>query len=199
LGDWNQALFQHYFSEGIDTSPVTRLAVTSEELSKAIKNIAEPDDARKSLVSILRKTLAHRSLGSDAQRRAEQWKATDNVVPPFIAHLLFTCMVVGDIAEQLESVGDFRRRLTVLLGWGTGHGLDRLPSLWQLLSDWLKLQYESQRPVRRLVLPLPPAHLAIIGYPYCLAIRPRAVVASIHIQSAGAIADASSSPRQVGI
>ena len=173
LGDWNQALFQHYFSEGIDTSPVTRLAVTSEELSKAIKNIAEPDDARKSLVSILRKTLAHRSLGSDAQRRADQWKATDNVVPPFIAHLLFTCMVVGDVAEQLESVGDFRRRLTVLLGWGTGHGLDRLPSLWQLLSDWLKLQYERQRPVRRLVLPLPPAHLVIIGYPYCLAFPTR--------------------------
>lgn len=173
VDDWNRALFHHYFAEGRDDTTVTRLAVTGEELSKAVDGIAEPDEARTSLVEGLRKSLGHRSLGSDAHKRAGQWKATGDLLPPFVVHLLFTCMVVGDVAEQLESVGDFRHRLTVLLGWGTGHGLDRLPDLWRLLSEWLKIQYEKDRPVRRLVLPSPPAHLSIVGYPYCLAFPTR--------------------------
>ena len=173
LDDWNRALFQHYFAEGTDTTPVTRLAVTSEELSKATKNVIGPDEARKSLINLLRATLAHRSLGSDAQKRAEQWEPTANVPPPFLTHLLFTCMVVGDVAEQLQSVGDFRGRLTKLLGWGSGHGLEKLPALWRLLRDWSNIQYERHGSVRRLVLPAPPAHLAIIGYQYSLAFPTR--------------------------
>jgi len=173
IDDWNRALFHHYFVEGHDDNTVNRLAVTGEELSKAVDGITGPNEARASLVEVLRKSLGHRSLGSDAHKQAGQWRPTGDLIPPFVVHLLFTCMVVGDVAEQLESVGDFRRRLRVLLGWGTGHGLDRLPDLWRLLSEWLKIQYERQRPVRRLVLPTPPAHLAIIGYPYCLAFPTR--------------------------
>jgi hypothetical protein len=173
VDDWNRALFHHYFAEGPDDSTVTRLAVTGEELSKAVDGIAGPDEARTSLVEVLRKSLSRRSLGSDAHKRAGHWKPSGDLLPPFVVHLLFTCMVVGDMAEQLESVGDFRHRLTVLLGWGTGHGLGRLPDLWRLLSEWLKIQYERHRPVRRFVLPSPPARLAIIGYPYCLAFPTR--------------------------
>ena len=95
------------------------------------------------------------------------------LLPPFVVHLLFTCMVVGDMAEQLESVGDFRKRLTVLLGSGTGHGLERLPPLWRSFSDWLKLQYEHQRPFKRLLLPSPSPSLTIIGYQYGLAFPTR--------------------------
>lgn len=173
LDDWNRSLFRHYFAEHGDGTPLTRLTVTSEELSKAVDGIARPDEARDALVGALRKSLSHRSLGLDAQRRAAQWDLVEDSIPPFVTHLLFTCMVVGDMAEELESVGDFRRRLTRLLGWGTGHGLDRLPSLWRVLSDWLKIQYENQRAIRRLVLPSPPTHLPIIGYPYCLAFPTR--------------------------
>jgi hypothetical protein len=173
LDDWNRALFQHYFAENGDNTPVTRLAVTTEELSKAVEGIAGPEEARDALVRAFRGSLGRRSLGADAQRRATQWDLSEDLVPPFVVHLLFTCMVVGDVEEALAPVGDFRRRLTVLLGWGTGHGLDRLPCLWQVLSDWLKAQYESKRPLRRLVLPSPPAHLSIIGYPYCLAFPTR--------------------------
>jgi hypothetical protein len=173
LDDWNRALCQHYFAEGTDTTPVTRLAVTSEELSKATKTVIGPDEARKALVNLLRATLAHRSLGSDAQKRAEQWERTANIPPPFLTHLLFTCMVVGDVAEQLQSVGDFRGRLTKLLGWGSGHGLEKLPALWRLLRDWSNIQYERHGSIRRLVLPSPPTHLAIIGYQYSLAFPTR--------------------------
>ena len=173
LDDWNRALFEHYFAEATDPTPVTRLAVTSEELGKAVKNVVGPDEARKSLINVLRKTLSHRSLGSDARKRAEPWKPTADAIPPFLTHLLFTCMVVGDVAELLQSEGDFRRRLRGLLGWGSGHGLNKLPALWRLLRDWSNIQYERQRPVRRLVLPSPPAHLAIIGYQYSLAFPTR--------------------------
>lgn len=173
MDNWNGALFQYYFAEHGDNTPVTRLAVTGEELSKAAKGAAGPDEAREILIGALRRGLGCRSLGSDAQRRAAFWDVNADSPPPFAVHLLFTCMVVGDMAEQLESVGDFRKRLTVLLGRGTGHGLDRLPVLWQSLSDWLKLQYESQRPFRRLLLPSPPPYLSIIGYQYCLAFPTR--------------------------
>jgi hypothetical protein len=173
LDDWNRVLFQHYFAEHGESTPVTRLVVTGEQLSKAGEGIATPDEARNAFVGAFRKSLGHRSLGSDAQRRAVLWDPTEDLSPPFVVHLLFTCMVVGDMAEDLAPVGDFRRRLTVLLGWGTGHGLERLPDLWQVFSDWLKVQYEKQRLVRRLVLPTPPARLSIIGYPYCLAFPTR--------------------------
>ena len=173
MDNWNGALFQYYFAEHGDNTPVTRLAVTGEELSKAVKGAAGPDEAREIFIGALRRGLGYRSLGSDAERRAAFWDVNADSPPPFAVHLLFTCMVVGDMAEQLESVGDFRKRLTVLLGWGTGHGLDRLPVLWQSLSNWLKLQYESQRPFRRLLLPSPPPYLSIIGYQYCLAFPTR--------------------------
>jgi|ERR1700745_544615 hypothetical protein len=68
LDDWNRALFQHYFAEATEPTPVTRLAVTSEELGKAIENVVGPDEARKSLINVLRRTLEHRSLGSDAKK-----------------------------------------------------------------------------------------------------------------------------------
>src|ERR1039458_2519841 len=42
VDDWNRALFNHYFAEGSDNTTVTRLAVTGEELSKAIDGIAGP-------------------------------------------------------------------------------------------------------------------------------------------------------------
>lgn len=159
MDNWNGALFQYYFAEHGDNTPVTRLAVTGEELSKAVKGVAGPDEAREFFIGALRRGLGYRSLGSDAQQRAAFWDVDLGSPRPFVVHLLFTCMVVGDMAEQLESVGDFRKRLTVLLGWGTGHRLDRLPVLWQSLSDWLKVQYESQRPFRRLLLPSPPPYL----------------------------------------
>ena len=173
IDNWNGALFQYYFAEHGDNTPVTRLAVSGEELSKAVKGVAGPDEARELFIGALRRGLGYRSLGSDAQRRAAFWDVDLDSPPPFVVHLLFTCMVVGDMAERLESVGDFRKRLTVLLGWGTGHGLDRLPVLWQSLSDWLKVQYKSQRPLRRLLLPSPPPYLSIIGYQYCLAFPTR--------------------------
>jgi hypothetical protein len=100
LDDWNRTLFHHYFAERGDRTKVTRLAVTSEELSKAVDGVAGPDEARASLVGVLRKSLRLRSLGSDAQRRAAPWDSSADLLPPFVVHLLFTCMVVGDAAEH---------------------------------------------------------------------------------------------------
>lgn len=173
MHDWNETLFQHYFAEHSDNTTVTRLAVTGEEISKAVKGVVGSEEARAYFIAALVRGLGHRSLGSDAQRKAASWDVDSESPPPFVAHLLFTCLVVGDMAEQLESVGDFRKRLTLLLGWGTGHGLDRLPPLWRSLSDWLKLQYENRRPFKRLLLPSPSPSLAIIGYQYGLAFPTR--------------------------
>jgi hypothetical protein len=99
LDDWNRTLFHHYFAERGDGTTVARLAVTGEELSKAVDGIAGPDEARASLIGVFRKSLGSRSLGSDAHKRAAQWDSSSGVPPPFVLHLLFTCMVVGDVAE----------------------------------------------------------------------------------------------------
>ena len=55
LADWNRALFQHYFADPHDNIPITRLTVTSDELSKEWPLV---DPKMASQYFLQRKTLA---------------------------------------------------------------------------------------------------------------------------------------------
>ncbi len=124
---------------------------------------------------MLRATIGTRSLGKDAEARAWRWDFETSVVPPFLAHLLFMCMIANDLSEDLRDQGDFRHRLTTALGSGTNHGLERMRALWESLSGWLLTQTASPLHCRPLELPTIPTSgpFCIIGHPIRLAFPAR--------------------------
>src|SRR5258706_13701763 len=124
LAKWNQALFTHFFlSTQTQSRCVNRLYVTADELRIASGATAlSAEEVRNHFINALRKTIAGRSLGHDAETRAGHWSEHAEEVPPFLSHLLLTCMVANDLAEELKSIGDFRKRLTKILKGGVHHG-----------------------------------------------------------------------------
>jgi hypothetical protein len=177
LQDWNTSLFRHFFTSRDSASDVLRLYVTAEELRNVSgAETSSADHVRHAFIDSLKRAIDGRSLGLDADIRAQLWKPKSPVVPPFLSHLLLTCMVANDLADELQSTGDFRRRLSQVLGGGTNHGLERLRPLWERLSDWLFLRNTQDARCRMLRLPLIPEagrRFSIIGYSLRLAIPSR--------------------------
>lgn len=99
----------------------------------------------------------------------------DQRIPPFLSHLLLTCLVANDLAEELRAEGDFRKRLTTILKGGVHHGLERLRPLWEELSAWLSHHHNHYPGVAMLKLPVIPTkgHYSIIGYPLRLSVPTR--------------------------
>jgi|ERR1035437_40846 hypothetical protein len=130
LSDWNEALLRRFFTAPSgESGPISRLYVTAEELKRAVGSTLSADQVRDSFISMLRTTIRGRSLGKDADGRASNWDSSKPTAPPFLAHLLFTCMIANDLSEELQDLGNYRLRLTRALGSGTNHGLERLKIL----------------------------------------------------------------------
>jgi hypothetical protein len=165
---WNAAFLRHFFLSPSETGRlVERLYITRHELQLAVSADNTPaEEVRKAFIEAMRKALGGDSLGLDAENRAQCWTAKSKSVPPFLCHLLFTCMVANDLAEEVQHTGNFRTRLALLLGGGTNHGLERLRRLWDLLAQWLMLHQSEIPGLRTLILPHIPKHgrLSIIGY-----------------------------------
>jgi hypothetical protein len=172
---WNDALLKHFFSQSSDSSPICRLTVTAEELKKAGASHGTASDARTQFISTLQKTIGGRSLGLDAENRFFSWNRSGSDAPTFLSHLLFTCMIANDLSSELQAVGDFRRRLTKVLGGGTNHGLERMKPLWEVLSNWLLKRSRPPLSCRPLQLPYVPTsgRFCIIGHPLRLAFPSR--------------------------
>src|ERR1022692_3604758 len=112
LQDWNTSLFRHFFTSRDSASDVLRLYVTAEELRNVSgAETSSADHVRHAFIDSLKRAIDGRSLGLDADIRAQLWKPKSPVVPPFLSHLLLTCMVANDLADELQSTGDFRRSL----------------------------------------------------------------------------------------
>jgi hypothetical protein len=177
LHDWNEALLKHFFSAlSGDAVPVTKLYVTADELKKAVEAAdSSPEEVRAQFISTVCETIGARSLGRDAEARGSRWDPESLAVPPFLAHLLLTCMIANDISDDLRKVGDFRQRLTKALGRGVHHGLERIKPLWLLLSGWLLKHTGPPRSGRPLQLPNVPSsgRFCIIGYSLWLAFPTR--------------------------
>src|ERR1700730_10981634 len=107
LAQWNQALFVHFFVSPQTPRCINRLHVTAEELRTASGATAlSGEKVRNLFIHAFRRAIAHRSLGYDAESRARHWSVSAEEVPPFLSHLLLTCMVANDLADELKSEGD---------------------------------------------------------------------------------------------
>ncbi|MBB5319492.1 hypothetical protein RBB73_12870 [Tunturiibacter empetritectus] len=104
------------------------------------------------------------------------WKRQQVAVPFYLSHLLLTCMVVNDLAEELRDLGDFRKRLTAVMGGGRHNNLYALRVLWQKLELWTSSQeLLGGKQVNRLILPDIPesGRYSQIGYSLRLSVPSR--------------------------
>lgn len=166
--EWNSILFRYFFSG--DSSPISRLVVTSEELRKITgDDSADPEKVRQAFVAAVRRPPddIHRLFSTFWLNRGREWTSSDP--PAFTVYLLFTCFVASG-TEELLNEGDFRRRMCRLLEHplGTSYPLDQLPRLWEALAEWLKRNRAAGAPYRELKLP-DPGRMTRIGYSIKLA------------------------------
>ncbi len=177
LEKWNQVLFVHFFvSPHPPTRCLNRLYITGDELLSASGTTAwSANEVRTFFINTLRKAIGTHSLGHDADIRGSRWAVDSEEVPPFLSHLLLTCMVANDLADEVRSIGDFRKRLTKILKGGVHHGLPRLRPLWEQFSVWLALRNTRDPQIATLKLPSIPnsGHHSIIGYPLRLSVPSR--------------------------
>jgi hypothetical protein len=171
------ALYRFYFAipSKQPSPPLVRLYVTSEDLRTASGHRSTPAEARTAFIHSIKQAVGPRSLGFDAKRRRNQWDPESDSIPPFLSHLLLTCMVANDLAEDLRWTGNFRERIAHILGPGAERKLERLRPLWEDLADWTARQNLAGEGCRRLKLPEIPdsGYHSIIGYSIKLAVPSR--------------------------
>lgn len=166
---WGLALLRHYF-RGHDARPVSRLAISPEELAKAAgaadTEAAEARDAFLRAVrcsaAVFRRILSSISLGNQAWDRHEP--------PPFLAYLFFTCFAAASLDADTADEGVFRERVRQLLGHHsrTSYALVDLSSLWEAFAEWLRNRHDAGEPYRTLSLP-DRGRMTLIGYSVRLA------------------------------
>lgn len=175
LDTWNQMLYRHFFTvlPGKSIDQVVRLYVTADELCAAAN--VRSRDIRSAFIHAMRRAIGAHSIGLDAHRRSRTWDRESAVPPPFLSHLLFTCMIANDLAEELKSVGDFRDRLSACLPGKSSHSLHQLRPLWEEFAAWLTRRNIQDPHCRRLLLPHIPdsGYHSIIGYSVRLAVPSR--------------------------
>ena len=169
---WNKQLLQYFFeSQQPDDVPVTCLVVTAEELARATgDDSAVPSEVLRAFMDTLRHELGRerRSLCADALDT--DWRPTLYYeIPPFVSHLIATCVAASDSSEELIDEGSFLNRLNVLCGSHVAaHDPTCLPQLWENLSMWLRNARSHDHPYRELLLPNP-GSFRRIGYTVNLA------------------------------
>lgn len=174
LEAWNDRLLRYFFINHDETpQPVVALLVTADELARVTGDPdAVPDEVRDGFVEAVR-TAVRRSNGllEDAAAypgwpERPRWTSP----PPFVAHLLFTCVAASESSDELADEASFISRLRDLTDDQLpDHSLQMLPRLWKHLADWL---IADPRKFRPLLLP-DPGSLTRIGYSVKLAFPDR--------------------------
>jgi hypothetical protein len=174
--DWNRAFCFHYFvARGPDDSPVNRLVVTPTALARiAGEPGADPNAVQEAFLGTIRQSRTRFNYTLDEFRWRTSGASKSVDPPPFIAHLIFTCLVASSVDDDIVAEGNFRNRLAHLLGnpEGESYPLSSLPNLWFVLRAWLDARRTKKEPYRRLVLP-DPGSATLIGYSLRLAFPSR--------------------------
>jgi hypothetical protein len=177
LDEWNNALYLHFFAVPPDepVAPIVTLNVTGDDLSVASGSTFTASEARATFIHDVKRAIGASSLAADASRRRRNWDPDHSAIPPFLSHLLFTCMVANDLSEELRWTGNFRIRLSQVLDTQSQPLLDRLRVLWEDLAAWSVRQNLAGAGCRQLRLPRIPdtGYHSIIGYSIRLAVPSR--------------------------
>jgi hypothetical protein len=174
--EWNDVLFKHFFSHANGPDfPVTRLVVTKDELHQAVTDSdARPPDVEAAFIQAIRCSPPQFKHQVSSQWLNHRGEWNQQTAPGFFVYLVFTCFAASTIAKDVFGVGDFRRRLQILLEHprDTSYELPELGRLWEALAAWIKWSRARGKPYRTLVLP-DPGHMTRIGYTLRLAFPSR--------------------------
>ncbi len=176
-GDWNEKLVEHVFGRSADTSPVSRIPATPEELcvvageNPATMSQLEVDAITADFLKCAKAELAtpRRSLLRYCLHYREDsswWGPTSYQQPYFFGMLWLTCLVAYGFPADIE--GDFYARMRVALDGNVslqGNALGGLDDVWEDLEQWTRRHPEY----RELVLPPRSTHRTIIGRSHFLA------------------------------
>lgn len=168
-GDWNRALFQHFFGPDENDEPVTRLLVTARGLANAVGCEAGQEAA---VEECFRRVLTASPTRINARFRRDFFSFSPpyDEPPRAVLHLLFTCYVASAGDEEIRNVGVFRKRMARVLGHTDEpfYPLDGLGHIWQQFDAWLGRARREGFAWRRLQLP-DPGSMVRIGYSLKLA------------------------------
>jgi hypothetical protein len=177
LDDWNNALYLYFFASAQNepAAPVVTLNVTGENLREAAGRDCTGPAAKIAFIEAIRYGIGSRSLAADAWNRRTRWNSDLDTVPPFLSHLLLTCMVANDLSDELQWTADLRVRLSQILGTQTQPLPRRLRFLWEDFAAWSVRQNIAGAGCRPLRLPDIPdvGYHSIIGYSIRLAVPSR--------------------------
>jgi hypothetical protein len=153
VSGWNRVLLRHFFfaRTDADPGPIAQLVVAPEEFARAIGEVEGiGGELRDAFLAAMRKRILRSGLliGRDAKESRGSWCEKDETDPPFVAHLLLTCLLASDISGERAAQGNFRKRLDQLFDReGSNHALEELPPLWSSLSCWLDEPTQQRRGV----------------------------------------------------
>lgn len=158
---------------GEEDLPVVALVAMPEELARAAGAPAtQALEVRDAFVASVREAMSLRGSLLDDASNYQEWPAppSQDQIPRFVAHLVFTCIAASESSEELASENSYLQRLRELCGGNLpDHTLQWLPTLWENLAAWLASRGHDYRPLR---LPDPGGHTRI-GYSEKLAFPDR--------------------------
>lgn len=176
-GHWNERLVAHIFGRSSDSSPISRIPATPEELCV----VAGKDPAKLTsgeIDALVARFLADIKTELASPRRsllryclhyredASWWSPTSYQEPYFFAMLWLTCLIAYGYPTNVE--GDFYARIRTALDGNVslqGTALGELDDVWEDLEKWTC----SRPDYRALVLPPRSARRSIIGRSHFLA------------------------------
>lgn len=178
VSDWNSAFLRSFFrvedSCGDSQESLTRLVISARDLARAVgANEADKSAVKDAFVSAMRLALCSHgmSLFKHAVRISEaaSWHEASENEPPFVAHLILSCLAVTEFEDDLFDHRAVQPRIDELAGdHCKTHNPHPLPGLWEDLASWLERQHDNGCVYRRISLP-DRGHLTRIGYTVNLA------------------------------
>ena len=158
--EWNQALFDHFFSyeQAGTVRPVRTIHLAGSVWNKVAGNSkADYGSIREAFIKTIRKPPRQfrAAFSADRLNSGNEWEG--NEIPPFVADLIFTCLVATNPRVKGETETNFRERVRLFMEHpeGTHYQFGDLPELWEAFSRWLDRKQGEGWPYRRLKLPYP--------------------------------------------
>lgn len=171
IEEWNERLLFHFFKKhDPDDGPISTLLVTSEELAAVTGDTqADPKAVRDRFVdAVLSELPESTDLLAHAFESPFSPESSD-ILPPYVAHLVLTCVAAAESSEELASESSYIQRLRELTrNRCNDRVLHFLTPLWERLARWLARQ-PCYRPI---ILPDVGSHTRI-GYSEKLAFPDR--------------------------
>ena len=165
LSEWNEALIESvFFEEKHFGSKLSRIDASYRFLCKATKDVScSPEEAKSKFLDSFGGTVG-------LVRWQFRWPGPNKLpakpdVYPACFAALYLSLLAASADNETSGIGDFRQRFADILKFIEPHSVDLsgLPKMWEHVSQWSQLRFESKKDCAVLVIPKPAAHEKLIG------------------------------------